>query len=193
MAVTTKEKIIEGTAQILVEKGFEHLTMEELSSNLAVSKKTLYNHFENREELYELAFEHDVNKIRRGLFSIINLPLHFQEKISKILIYGYEQVALRAKIQAESFSGKIPFSILKKYRIDLLLAIEDVIRYFINEVEKLKLKATPIPNDELVNIYLMMIEGNIFFDKRLEVAHKKDLFIDSIKLLLKGTLNFDKI
>ena len=191
MAIATREKIIETTALILVEKGFEHLTMEELSLNLAISRKTLYNHFENKEQLYELAFAYDVKKIEDGLSEIISSPLSFEDKISATILYGYEQIALRAKIQSDSFSGKIPFDIVRKYRIDLFSAIENVIRYFVNEVENLKLKCTNISNEELVNIYLMMVEGNIFFDKRLDFAHKKNLFMDSIKLLLKGTLHFE--
>ncbi len=46
-----KEKIIEGASQLFMRYGFRSVTMDDIASHLAISKKTIYQFFKNKDEL----------------------------------------------------------------------------------------------------------------------------------------------
>lgn len=65
-----KESILQKTAEIFLKFGFKSVTMDDIAQELAVSKKTLYKYFENKEDLVNQALNsahqkwiNDVNTI----------------------------------------------------------------------------------------------------------------------------------
>ena len=46
-----KKNIIQKASQLFLQRGFKSVTMDELAEALAISKKTLYAHFDNKESL----------------------------------------------------------------------------------------------------------------------------------------------
>jgi AcrR family transcriptional regulator len=54
---TTKDKIIEGAAELFMRYGVRSISMDDIARHLTVSKKTLYQHFEDKEELVSMASE----------------------------------------------------------------------------------------------------------------------------------------
>ncbi len=46
-----KEKIIEGASQLFMKYGVRSITMDDIASQLAISKKTIYQFFKNKDEL----------------------------------------------------------------------------------------------------------------------------------------------
>jgi AcrR family transcriptional regulator len=59
-----KEEIIERSLDLFVEKGsFKNVTMDEIASELSISKRTLYENFENKKNLVLECLRHVTNSI----------------------------------------------------------------------------------------------------------------------------------
>ncbi|MBN3520055.1 TetR/AcrR family transcriptional regulator [Algoriphagus lutimaris] len=50
-------KILDAAYKLFLEKGYRHTTMDEISANLGISKKTLYKYYPGKLELLEASFE----------------------------------------------------------------------------------------------------------------------------------------
>lgn len=81
----TKEKILMACEELTIKKsrGFYNLSMEELAQEAGVSKRTIYRHFANKEELFEAA----IDKITDEIIAK-NMELLGSEKDMKIIIVG---------------------------------------------------------------------------------------------------------
>lgn len=190
MALSTKNRIIQGTAELLIREGFSFISVDTISQFLGISKKTLYNHFESKYAIYAEAFAWDIENIYKGLESIISLPEpDFMKKISKVLHFGYQEIQNRSKLISESSLGKIPLSILHEYRDKMVNILLLAIRRLIEEADAKGLKKTNLSNEILSYAILVLVEGNIFHRDRLNPVDRMDLFFSSIQLLLAGSMN----
>ena len=71
-----KDKILEGTEQLFMRLGVKSLTMDEICLELGISKKTLYQHFKDKQELVEQTLQHHLNKNECQIKSLTNSNLH---------------------------------------------------------------------------------------------------------------------
>ena len=46
-----RETIVQKTSALFLQRGFKSVTMDDVANVMAISKKTLYTHFENKEQL----------------------------------------------------------------------------------------------------------------------------------------------
>lgn len=70
-----KEKLLDAAAASLMEKGLRRFSVDELSRNLHVSKKTVYEFFDSKKSLMESAVEHMLCKLASDVESIaVNEP-----------------------------------------------------------------------------------------------------------------------
>ena len=51
MVNEARDKIIVGAEELFMRYGIKSITMDDLASNLAISKKTIYQHFKDKDEL----------------------------------------------------------------------------------------------------------------------------------------------
>ncbi|MBR4839503.1 MAG: TetR/AcrR family transcriptional regulator [Paludibacteraceae bacterium] len=62
METSTKERIIEHAAWQFLNNGIKNITMDELAEQLGMSKRTIYELFQNKEELIMESLKHFVQK-----------------------------------------------------------------------------------------------------------------------------------
>jgi AcrR family transcriptional regulator len=55
-----KDRIVQGSLRQFMQYGFRNVSMDDIASNLGMSKKTLYQHFTEKEELVAAALEFDI-------------------------------------------------------------------------------------------------------------------------------------
>ena len=48
-----REKIIHNASELFITYGFKSVTMDDIANKLGISKKTIYQHFENKTKLVE--------------------------------------------------------------------------------------------------------------------------------------------
>jgi len=92
-----KEKIINRIGEIFMKFGFKSVTMDDIANELGISKKTLYKHFKNKEDLVDTvvtAFHEnctlDINKIC-GLGHNAIAENYEIKKVFKDLLQNYDE------------------------------------------------------------------------------------------------------
>jgi AcrR family transcriptional regulator len=61
----TKEKILKGAVELFMRYGVRSISMDDIARHLSVSKKTLYQHFEDKDELVTLASESQIEMSKK--------------------------------------------------------------------------------------------------------------------------------
>lgn len=66
-----KEKIIEKANDMFLNFGFKSVTMDDLASEMGISKKTIYTHFQNKTKLVEATTDYLFCTINEGINKIL--------------------------------------------------------------------------------------------------------------------------
>lgn len=138
----TKEMIIEQAAKMFAEQGIKSIRMDDIAKTLGVSKRTLYEMFEDKEELLYLSIRYMQQqrmakveaKLRENTDSLIylfesiemmmgNRELH--RRISNNLSKFYPATFERVRKESEERSGKVLYSLIEHY-IDCGLIVPTV-------------------------------------------------------------------
>jgi AcrR family transcriptional regulator len=82
-----KQKIVSLASARFLQEGFSKITLDEIASELAMSKKTLYKFFANKEDLLNTVVERMMMEAQQRLSSIIGSQKTFVEKLSEILTF----------------------------------------------------------------------------------------------------------
>ena len=134
--------IIEQAAKMFAEQGIKSIRMDDIAKTLGVSKRTLYEMFEDKEELLYLSIRYMQQqrmakveaKLRENTDSLIylfesiemmmgNRELH--RRISNNLSKFYPTTFERVRKESEERSGKILYSLIEHY-IDCGLIVPTV-------------------------------------------------------------------
>ncbi|GAA4273825.1 TetR/AcrR family transcriptional regulator [Aquimarina gracilis] len=79
-----KEKIVEKANDLFLNLGFKSVTMDDLASEMGISKKTIYTHFQNKTKLVEETTKHLFCKITEGINTILEENLDPIEELYAI-------------------------------------------------------------------------------------------------------------
>lgn len=140
--MTQKEKVIEHAAQMFAEQGIKSIRMDDIAKSLGISKRTLYEMFEDKQELLYLSvrfmqqrrMKYVAETITENRDSIAYLfetmammmgkkDLH--RRISTNMRKFYPETFNRLKQEAEAESGKILYDMLRHY-VDCGLVMPNV-------------------------------------------------------------------
>lgn len=137
-----RETIIEQAAKMFAEQGIKSIRMDDIAQSLGVSKRTLYEMFEDKEELLYLSIRYMQSrrmakveqKLRENTESLAQLFDSFammtenrelHRRISNNLRKFYPATFERLRKEAEAESGKILYSLIQHY-IDCGLIVPTV-------------------------------------------------------------------
>ena len=137
-----RETIIEQAAKMFAEQGIKSIRMDDIAQSLGVSKRTLYEMFEDKEELLYLSIRYMQKrrmskvdaKLRENSESLAQLFESFRmmvenrelhRRISNNLRKFYPATFERVRKEAEAESGKILYSLIQHY-IDCGLIVPTV-------------------------------------------------------------------
>lgn len=93
-----KEKILDRATELFLNLGFKSVTMDDLAAKMAISKKTIYSHFENKTQLVEETTMNLFWHISDGIDKICTLKKNPIEEIYEIKRF----VMLHLKNEASS-------------------------------------------------------------------------------------------
>ena len=82
-----REIIVNRAAEMFLTLGFKSVTMDDIAAELGISKKTIYQHFGNKEELVEAATMHLFVKLSSGIDDIRDRLLNPVEEMFTIRNY----------------------------------------------------------------------------------------------------------
>lgn len=125
------QELAEPIRELFYAYGLKNISMDELSSKLGISKKTLYTFVKNKEELIEKIFLHEEAKVNKIRDALDNLTINAIEKLLKISQFIHEEMKrINPMIQFE----------LKKYYSHIFDAYIEKKRKFIFEGMKINIQ-----------------------------------------------------
>lgn len=80
----SKQKIVDGAKRLFSLYGFLRTTVDEVATNLKISKKTIYQYFRSKDELVEAVLDSITNPAFATVNEIIDSKLSFAESIKAI-------------------------------------------------------------------------------------------------------------
>ena len=95
----TEEQIVEGTLNLFIKYGVNSVSMEDISNSIGISKKTLYQLFNNKEYLVESTIKEFINKQDVEIQNILNEDVDVLDKILKI----YSEILYHFKLSCPGF------------------------------------------------------------------------------------------
>ncbi len=82
--IQTKEKILKGAEGLFTKYGIRSISMDDIARHLSVSKKTLYQHFADKDELVTMAVQTHMEEQKKVYDDITNESENAIEELYKI-------------------------------------------------------------------------------------------------------------
>lgn len=83
-----KRRILDVTRELFFKYGYSRITMDDLASNIGISKKTLYKHFRSKEDLIREVLLDLMQEMMRKITGIIHNPeTEYLEKLKQLIIF----------------------------------------------------------------------------------------------------------
>ena len=80
-----RERIMEKARERFLHYGFAKVTLDEIASDLGMSKKTLYKHFASKEDLLREAIRSITRSLSERIENVVSSEMSFEAKARKIL------------------------------------------------------------------------------------------------------------
>lgn len=87
-----RERIYEAAAYEFAQKGFDKANVNDIATKAGISKGSIYDYFENKEDLYLSVATHGISISRENIESIIDDKKDFFEQIRDIFLQGLDFV-----------------------------------------------------------------------------------------------------
>lgn len=161
-----KDKILDVIARLIKRYGLRKFTVDEVASELHISKKTLYQYFSGKDEMIRQYFEENLESDRQSVFEVLENKHGFLEKIHAIV--------------HSSHRYRMPVTVLneaKQFYPDEWSKIEDLKQFKLNTLQELMKQAS---NEGL-------LRPNVHFGILSAMLERiSDMFIDTDFLLENG-------
>lgn len=111
-----KEEIVQKASDMFLRLGYKSVTMDDIAAEMGISKKTIYQHFSNKEELVEASTSHLFSTISLGIDSIREMQKNSIEEIFTIRTFMMQHLNNESSspfYQLQKFFPKI-FSCLRE-------------------------------------------------------------------------------
>lgn len=112
-----KEDILKSAVNLFLNYGFKSVTMDDIASTQGISKKTIYQYFENKTVLVEEAVLYLFHTISSGIQAICDLeknPIEEILEIKKFLMHNLKDEKSSPQYQLEKYYPKIYKDIKEK-------------------------------------------------------------------------------
>ncbi|MDH7445504.1 TetR/AcrR family transcriptional regulator [Aquimarina sp. 2201CG14-23] len=109
-----KEKIIEKANDMFLNYGFKSVTMDDLASEMGISKKTIYAHFQNKTKLVEATTDHLFCTISDGIDAILEEqkePIEELYAIKAFVMFHLKDEKTSPQYQLQKYYPKIHSSL----------------------------------------------------------------------------------
>lgn len=117
-----REEILHKATELFLNYGFKSVTMDDLAEQLAISKKTIYSHFENKTKLVEETTLNMFCIISNGIDNIIALkknPIEELYEIKRFVMMHLKDEKTSPTYQLQKYYPKI-FDTLRNKQYDVM-------------------------------------------------------------------------
>lgn len=151
-----RDKILTNAAELFLNYGFKSITMDDISNHLGISKKTIYQHFENKTTLVEAVTLFTFENISCGIEDICALKKNPIEEIFDIKQFVMEHLKdekSSPQYQLQKYYPKI-FRTLKKKQFEVM---QDCVQENLNRGIEIGLYRSNINIEFISRIYFHSI------------------------------------
>lgn len=93
MAPNTREKLLDVARQLIMNKGLEHTTMNDIAAASDKGRRTIYTYFRNKKEVYNAVLERETDSLVAQLRAIAEREATPPERLRAFLLRRLEQGA----------------------------------------------------------------------------------------------------
>ena len=83
--MTSKEQIIEGARVIFLRYGYNKASMSDIAFSSRISRRTIYTHFSNKEEVFMAVIDSEIQQLADKLEDLVKQPFSPEEKLRKYM------------------------------------------------------------------------------------------------------------
>jgi len=124
--LSTSEKILEAAMSLFSEKGYKAVTTKEIAKAAGFSEMTVFRHFENKQNLFEKAFDRYVFSPKLKTLFENNLEWNLEKDLMKI-----------STVYQETLSKNQRTILMELKNNELTIELNPPLRKFPNELKKL--------------------------------------------------------
>lgn len=153
-----REKILEISKDLFLNLGFKSVTMDEIASNLGVSKKTIYKYFKNKTDLVAGVTDYMFNAICCGIDGVCGQKLNPIEEIfsiKRLVMDHLKDEKSSPQYQLQKYYPKI-FASLKHKQFQVM---QNTIKENLDRGENLGLYRNNLNKDFIARIYFYGMVG----------------------------------
>ncbi len=171
----TKKAIAHGFKELLKEKGFDKITIQDITRACGLNRQTFYYHFQDKYELVDWIFYNEA-------ISLISEELTYENWNQKVLLLLHHMkeeshfYVNMLKISMESGFQEYLFRVTKELFGNLILQIYDQI-----ETEEIEF---------IASFYAFGISGTIIFWARNGMKESPEELVSQLRFLSEGTQKF---
>lgn len=118
-----REQIVHKSSDLFLNLGFKSVTMDDIANEMGISKKTIYQHFQNKTKLVEATTLHVFEHISHGIDCICELntnPIEEIYEIKKFVMHNLKDEKSSPQYQLQKYYPKI-YATLKKKQFEKML------------------------------------------------------------------------
>ena len=180
-----KEIIMKVAAEKIQTYGLRKFTMDEIASQLKISKKTIYNHFKSKDNIISEYFKEIIESDKKYTIEAIKRDVSLEEKLNSV-IFSYHKYKLPVNILDEAhkfyYEEWEKIQELKEFKLKL---IENIL--------KETMEAGLLKDDIQLHVISLILESvsNTFLDYKFLSENNitmKDAMNGMVTILLHGIL-----
>ncbi len=185
-----KELMRLAAIEIISEYGFYDTTISQIAEEAGVAVGTIYNYFDNKEEILEFIFEIEVKKRLKYLKMVEKSDKNFWLKIEEFLNRHFKDLkentnTAKILVREKEFPRKTDSGAIEEYRYKIPEKLKKLMDKAINEN-----KIRDCNTDVMSSVFFGAIQGVVekaVKDENFELLDKAPL--ELIKILKKGIKN----
>lgn len=184
------ERILEGAGNLCFRLGFSHVRIEEIAQYLGISKKTIYNHFPSKEDLFQRVVEDNIAAILYGLDERARAAERsLAEKLRMILNFLVEELTRRQAVLFASDRAKNRVFRDRMVRI-IREKVVDLTGRLFEEGKITGAVREDVDADLLPYVYMGVIEGTFRLCEDIHPPYPpQQLILEALRLSLVGVLS----
>ncbi len=112
-----KNQIVQTATDLFLNQGFKSVTMDDIAQNMAISKKTIYSHFANKETIVAVVVDNLFEEVSHGIDCICDLglnPIEEVYEIKKLVMHHMRNEKSSPWYQLRKYYPKIHDSVKKR-------------------------------------------------------------------------------
>jgi AcrR family transcriptional regulator len=190
VADETRERILDGTLELLGATNVTDFSMDRLAEWIGLSRKTIYNHFSGKAELISAAIAVGMERIVDTLSTIANDDsLGFVERLDQIVELGFREMRRLWAPIAGSAGPRSPMEVRTGVR-ELNRHLRDLIRGIVAEAAAAGLFTTEVDPHIFAHVILNMVGGiRCIDDVEALPCPPLELLRESLRVALVGALS----